>query len=395
LLCTATQPGFDKLKPEYRLQLSAANEIIPDLDEHFEALKRVELVDKTKQGGWTLDEAAEFIEQLPEQSILTVVNTKPQAQKLYAALRKKYPDWEIVHLSTNMCPAHRRKAIEKLKETLKSGIKKCVCISTRLIEAGVDIDFDAAIRFLAGFDSIIQTAGRCNRNGLLKNVKGKPISGKTYIINIVKDEENITSLRELKLGQAVMERILREYHDDEERFNKDLLHLDLITRYFSYFYEQIADTNLQYEVFPGRNDTIVNLLSLNNESKSEYDGLMESKKDGEKKPLTRFRQSFESAWDAFEVITSDTVAVIVPFEKGQEIINELYANPGQERMEVLLREAQPYSVNIYHNALKGLLEARAVRRIDAEHAIYAAEKEHYDEYIGLSHEAGRFTMLNA
>jgi CRISPR-associated endonuclease/helicase Cas3 len=294
-----------------------------------------------------------------------------------------------------MCPAHRRKAIEKLKTALENGMKKCVCISTRLIEAGVDIDFDTAIRFLAGFDSIIQTAGRCNRNGLLKDARGNPISGRTYIINIVTDEEKITPLRELKLGQAVMERILREYHEDEARFNKNLLHPDIIARYFSYFYGQISDSQLQYKVFLGRSDTIVNLLSANAESKSEYDGLMESKKDGERKPLTRFRQSFESAWKEFEVINSDTAAVIVPFEKGENIITELYAGPGQERIEVLLREAQPYSVNIYYNGLPGLLESRAVKRIDTEHEIYAAEKEHYDEHIGLSPDAGRLTMLDA
>ncbi|MFP3089954.1 CRISPR-associated helicase Cas3' [Treponema sp. TIM-1] len=394
LLCTATQPGLDKLKPEYSLQLSAANEIIPELTSHFEALKRVELVDKTKSGGWTLDEAAEFIEQLPEQSILTVVNTKPQAQKLYAALRQKKPDWEIVHLSTNMCPAHRRKVIETLKATLGAGTKKCVCISTRLIEAGIDIDFDAAIRFLAGFDSVIQTAGRCNRNGLLKDARGNPISGKTYIINIVKDEENISSLQELRLGQAIMERILRDYHEDEARFNHDLLHPDLIAWYFLYFYEQISDTNLQYKVFLGRTDTIVNLLSTNTESKSEYDGLMESKKTGERTPLTRFRQSFESAWKDFEVIASNTVAVIVPFEKGWEIITELYAGPDQKRMEILLREAQQYSVDIYHDGLGDLLEAGAVRRIGTEDEIYVVEREHYDEYIGLSRDAGRLTMLD-
>jgi CRISPR-associated endonuclease/helicase Cas3 len=293
-----------------------------------------------------------------------------------------------------MCPAHRRKVIEKLKETLRTGTKKCVCISTRLIEAGVDIDFDTAIRFLAGFDSVIQTAGRCNRNGLLKDAGGNPISGKTYIVNIVKDEEKISSLKELKLGQGVMERILREFHADETRFNQDLLHPDLIARYFLYFYGQISGTNLKYEVFPGRADTILNLLSTNAESKSEYDGLMESKRNDEQKPLTRFRQSFESAWKAFEVIASDTVAVIVPFETGQEIITEFYAGPDQKRMEELLREAQQYSVNMYHNGLAGLLKTGAVRRVSTDHEIYAAEREYYDEYIGLSREAGRLTMLD-
>jgi CRISPR-associated endonuclease/helicase Cas3 len=169
LLCTATQPGLNRLKPEYALPLSGENEIIPDVAAHFRELGRVELVDETKPGGRTLDEIAGFIESLNERSILTVVNTKPQAQKLYAALSQRHPDWLIIHLSTNMCPVHRRKVIAKLRLKLRDKTRKCVCVSTRLIEAGIDIDFDAAIRFLAGFDSIVQTAGRCNRGGSLRN----------------------------------------------------------------------------------------------------------------------------------------------------------------------------------------------------------------------------------
>jgi CRISPR-associated endonuclease/helicase Cas3 len=388
LLCTATQPGFDKLAPPHNLQLSASNEIIPDLTKHFKLLKRVELVDKTKAGGWTLDEVAEFMERLSERSILTVVNTKPQAKKLYAALKKKHPDWEIVYLSANMCPAHRRIVIKKLKETLGAGTGKCVCISTRLIEAGVDIDFEAAIRFLAGFDSIVQTAGRCNRNGCLKDAWGNPISGKTYIINIVKDEENIGPLKELGLGQSVMGWILRDYHDDEARFNNDLLHPDLIALYFSYFYDEIPETHLKYKVFPGRADTMLDLLSTNAKSSREYDGLMKSKREDEKKLLTKFRQSFESAWKNFDVIASDTTGIIVPFEKGQSIIKELYAGPDRRRMEELLREAQQYSVNVYHNSVEDLLKANVVKRIRADHEIYAVEGKYYDEHIGLNCDAG-------
>ncbi|MDR0641989.1 MAG: CRISPR-associated helicase Cas3' [Treponema sp.] len=389
LLCTATQPGFDKLEEPYRLQLSPSNEIIPEITEHFKALKRVELIDKTKKGGWTLDEAAEFIEYLPEQNILTVVNTKPQAQKLYATLIKKHPDWEIVHLSTNMCPAHRKKIIEKLKKTLRAKAEKCVCISTRLIEAGVDIDFDAAIRFLAGFDSVIQTAGRCNRNGLLRDSLGNPINGKTYIINIVRGDENISSLKELKLGQAVMEQVLRQFHADKVRYNRDLLHPALIDLYFLYFFEGFSETDLKYKVFSGRNDTILDLLSTNGESKSEYKEFIKSKSDDEKKCLTRFCQSFESAWKAFDVIASDTVAVIVSFEKGRDIINDLYADPDQKRIEELLREAQQYSVNVYCKDLAHLINARVVKQIEniADSKIYVVEREYYDDHVGLNYNA--------
>jgi CRISPR-associated endonuclease/helicase Cas3 len=224
LLCTATQPGLDRLEADYALPLSADNEIVPDVEKHLEELQRVDLIDCTKIEGWTLAEATEFIEKLNEKNILSVVNIKSQARKLYKVLSKQHPDWHVVHLSANMCPAHRRRDISRLKENLQNKTKKCVCISTRLIEAGVDIDFDGAIRFFAGFDSIVQTAGRCNRNGELKDSQGNPVKGKTWIINIIKNEENIRGLSDLLRGQKIMERVLREFHEDEEKYNHNLLH---------------------------------------------------------------------------------------------------------------------------------------------------------------------------
>jgi CRISPR-associated endonuclease/helicase Cas3 len=393
LLCTATQPGLDKLDPEYALQLSADSEIIPDVRRHFEDLRRVELVDETRKKGWTLDEVADFIEKLNEKSILTVVNTKPQARKLYIALSKKYPDWHVVHLSANMCPAHRRSEISQLKEHLNNKTKKCVCISTRLIEAGVDIDFDGAIRFLAGFDSIIQTAGRCNRNGKLKDPQGNPINGKTWIVNIVKEEEKIGTLPDLIRGQKIMrEDILCEFHEDEEKFNHNLLHPELITRYFQYYYMQIPDSFLKYKV-NGRDETILDLLSDNPKSKEEYKLGTGKKNNGKAKPLTKFRQSFESAWKQFEVISQDTVGVIVPFEKGDVIIKEFFGLPDFHRCMELLQEAQQYSINVYYNEIPFMLEKGIIKKVPLENdlEIYTVEEQHYDQNIGLSDEEGKLT----
>jgi CRISPR-associated endonuclease/helicase Cas3 len=397
LFCTATQPGLDKLEPEYSLPLSPKNEIIPDIVWHFKDLKRVELIDKIKPEGWTLDEAAAFIENLDERSILTVVNTKPQAQKLYAVLSQKHPDWQIIHLSTNMCPAHRRKVIAKLRRKLLDKTQKCVCISTRLIEAGIDIDFDAAIRFLAGFDSVIQTAGRCNRNGKLTDPEGNLIIGKTYILNIVKDEENITKLPDLNRGQEIMRRILDEFHEDEVKFDHTLLHPELIKCYFWYYYSQMPNSLLKYTVFPGREDTLLDLLSNNWKSVQEYSD-KESQKNGDAaRQLTTFCQSFETAWKKFEVIAEDTIGVIVPFKQGRDIITELYTLPDIKQCEVLLAKAQRYSVNIYFSGLERLVEIGIVKQIPTKDQleIYAVEEGYYDKHIGLTHEAGTLTMLNA
>jgi CRISPR-associated endonuclease/helicase Cas3 len=400
LLCTATQPGLDRLKPEYALPLPRENEIIPDVAEHFRELRRVELIDETTPGGRTLDEAARFIEGLEERSILTVVNTKPQAQKLYAALSQRHPDWLVVHLSTNMCPIHRRKVIAKLKLKLREKTRKCVCVSTRLIEAGIDIDFDAAIRFLAGFDSIVQTAGRCNRNGGLKDAGGNYIPGKTYIINIVKDEETIDSLKDLVLGQKIMRRILDEYHKDEAGYAHTLLHPDLIERYFFYYYGELPDSLLKYKVLEKHNgrrdDTLIDLLSSNTESVQEYLVFNNREDDGKAERLTQFRQSFESAWGAFEAIAQDTTGVIVPFKQGRAIISELYALPDPKRCAVLLGKAQRYSVNLYREGIQRLREKGIVKRIPANNQmeVYELCERYYDRYTGLTREPGEMTLLN-
>ena len=389
LLCTATQPGLNKLKTEYALPLLESNEIVPDIIKHFEDLRRVELIDNTRINGWTLDEIADFIEKSNEKSILTVVNTKSQAKKLFMSLLKRQPDWHIVHLSANMCPAHRRKEISQLKELLKSKSKKCVCISTRLIEAGVDIDFDEAIRFFAGFDSIVQTAGRCNRNGELKDSQGNYKNGKTWIFNIVKDEEKIKPLPDLIHGQEIMERILNEFHENEKKYNHNLLHPDLIAQYFHYYYGKMSDSLLKYRV-NNRNDTVLDLLSENSKSEEEYKQFATQKYGDKAKPLTSFRQSFESAWKEFEVISQQTIGVIVPFEEGDTIITELYALPELQRCIELLQKAQQYSINVYFNEINKMLEKKIINKVPLKYdfVIYTVEKQHYDQNMGLSFEEG-------
>ena len=395
LLCTATQPGLDKLESDYALPLSKDNEIVPDVTGHLEDLQRVDLIDETKSTGWTLDQVAEFIEKTNEKSILSVVNTKSQAQKLYSILSKQHSDWFIVHLSANMCPAHRRRDISHLKDNLQNKTKKCVCISTRLIEAGVDIDFDGAIRFLAGFDSIIQTAGRCNRNGELKDSQGNQVKGKTWIINIIKDEEKIAGLHELKRGQEIMWRVLGEFRENKDQFNCNLLHPELIARYFHYYYKNIPDSLLKYKLCD-RDETILDLLSDNEQSKWEYEQTVNNKFGDKTKPLTHFRQSFETAWKEFEVIAQDTIGVIVPFEKGKEIIAEFFSLPDIQHCIKLLQEAQQYSVNIYFKELPKMIKNNIIKKVPLKNDldIYTVEEKYYDQNIGLTFEEGSMTLCN-
>jgi CRISPR-associated endonuclease/helicase Cas3 len=157
VVSTATQPAFEEI-PQFR-ELPAT-EIVPDSARHFAALKRVEYEWRTDPKlSW--DEAAELMR--GQRQALAVVNTKKDALALLDALG----DREALHLSTSLCGAHRRRVIEEVKGRLKAG-EPCRLVSTQVIEAGVDLDFPLVLRALGPLDSIIQAAGRCNREGRLE-----------------------------------------------------------------------------------------------------------------------------------------------------------------------------------------------------------------------------------
>ena len=152
VLCTATQPA---LNPFFRTDRKITK-LCPRVQEQFRFFERVAF----RNMGTVTDE--ELIERLSmEKQALCIVNTKKKAQRIYHELKGE----GVYHLSTSMYPHHRRRVLEKIRTRLSNG-EKCILISTSLVEAGVDLDFQAVYRQLAGVDSMIQAAGRCNREGI-------------------------------------------------------------------------------------------------------------------------------------------------------------------------------------------------------------------------------------
>jgi CRISPR-associated endonuclease/helicase Cas3 len=153
---TATQPVFDTIPAFANLN---AQDIIHEPARYFAALKRVDY-------DWHLDPALswEAVAGLMEDEAqaLAILNTKRDALALLDALA----DPAALHLSTLLCGAHRRAVIEEVKRRLDAK-EPCRLIATQVVEAGVDVDFPLVLRALAPWDSIIQAAGRCNRNGRL------------------------------------------------------------------------------------------------------------------------------------------------------------------------------------------------------------------------------------
>ena len=158
VLCTATQPALrqqDGFKNGF--PIDDTRELAPEPKDLYARLKRVKVEHLTEP---VTDEtiAARFAEQ-PQ--MLCIVNSRAHARALFEAIRE-LPG--AAHLTTLMCPRHRRIELAKLRERLKT--KEPVrLVSTSLIEAGVDIDFPEVWRAAAGLDSIAQAAGRCNREG--------------------------------------------------------------------------------------------------------------------------------------------------------------------------------------------------------------------------------------
>ena len=132
---------------------------------------------------------------------LGIAYSKKLAAKLACACRDLYSEADVFHLSTNMCPAHRKEIItnridkKSLEKARRKG-KAVVCISTGLIEAGVDVDFDVIIRSVAGLDSCTQAAGRCNRDA---NRSG----GRVILINPAGNLERLDFLPELEIGREI------------------------------------------------------------------------------------------------------------------------------------------------------------------------------------------------
>lgn len=156
VISTATQPAFDVIQEFKDVR---AVDILPDASGLFGALRRVEYEWHTGPA-WSWEEAARHLAAEPQ--CLAVLNTKKDALALLDAL----DDPGALHLSTLLCGAHRRSVIGEVKRRLMEG-KPCRLVTTQVVEAGVDIDFPFVMRALGPLDSVIQAAGRCNREGHL------------------------------------------------------------------------------------------------------------------------------------------------------------------------------------------------------------------------------------
>ena len=382
VLCTATQPllgesGLQNFPEDKReniasrglLRLPENAEIMgkhQDLDKLFADLSRVEIRFNEKAGGWNVAEAGVFLlEQFQTTpSCLFIVNTKKWAQELYQYCKaQNLPPEALFHLSTHQCAAHRKAIFDTIKARLKNG-KPVICISTQLIEAGVDISMACVIRALGGLDSIAQAAGRCNRHG---EKEGK---GQVWVLNL--QEQDFTRiLPDIQAGKTHVERVFRDFA------GQDILQPAAMERYFEYYFYQRND-EMSYSVKNSATGSLLDWLSDN--ALNPYG----EKNNKRSKPLPLLMQSFKSAGRAFQAIDAPTHAVIVPYGEGAELIAKLCGEWSPQEMHRTLQKAQRYSVNVFPNVWGKLQKENALHETIEGTGIYYLKERYYNDEFGLS-----------
>lgn len=367
VLCTATQPLLNSSALDHPVYLGKKHEIVTDVNCLYKQLKRTEIIEENDGKKVSFDYVSALAINNIERcdSVLIIVNTKKSAKEIHKLIYDEVSESiDTFHLSTNMCPAHRADTIEVLKKNLLDK-KKTICVSTQLIEAGVDIDFNVVIRSIAGLDSIAQAAGRCNRNGTL------PDTGKVYLVEL---DEYINKLEDIRSGAEHTKRILRDAHEP----NFDILDLEIMDRYHQhYFYDNKG--KMSYN--DGKNNNIFSLLSDNRALQQEYYA-----KNGSA-PSTRLPQSFERANAAFKMIDDGNIAVIVQYDaEGKKLVSELCSDKPSAPHAILLKKAQKYSINIFEHTFNELLNAKALIEIEnntGASGLYYLIDGNYDSTYGL------------
>ena len=282
VICTATPPFLNNGK-SWSLPNSPYC-VVKNVNKMFSVFKRVNFFyDRDKIA---LDALVSTLS--AQDSILCIVNKRKTAQIIASKIDKDY----VYHLSTTMFPKHRSEIIQVIKNRIKNNLP-VILIATSCVECGVDFDFPSVYRELAPLPSIIQAAGRCNRNGNLS-------SGNVVVFQIEKERVFDPVMR---TGIAITKNIL----------DKNILDLESIENSETYFKE---------------------LFDINENDLDKKNILSEIK-----------CLNFENVNDKFKIIEQNTISIVIPTPESMKII-DLIKDGGIVGININ-RKLSPYTISIY------------------------------------------------
>ena len=397
VLCTATQPHLS-LTP-------APVELMPHVEALYERLKRVRYIPQLDADRTCASAGAEIARLLEEKSVLAILNTKAAAWNVYdaatqalrerghalAAFDPRLPEDALadaaracspdeilcVHMSTLLCPAHRKRLIAWIKAWLRAG-RRVLCVSTALIEAGINVSFPVVIRDLAGLPSVVQAAGRANRN----MEYGR---GDVLIWNFPEETRALTHLEDVQHGADITRTFLNSASIDNDELDSPKMIENYFNQEARYIEEkqkfpvEVREDGLRKSCYLtellGKNTQIVSGIG-------KYKSL---------KPLV-LHQSFRTAGKYFYVIPDDTKSVLVPWGGGAALIAALNGEHDMREEIRLLRRAQAYSVNLYDNMYRRLKNAGAISLI-GNSGVCALAEGFYSDAGGVSVEQEELELL--
>lgn len=322
VLCTATQPVLGDIFKRFGWSENIP-ELCPGTQALYEKFRRVSF---RNAGGLSNEMLAGELKN--SRQVLCIVNSRRAAQEIYDMLPKE----GAYHLSTLMYPAHRQRVLNEIRQRLKEGAV-CRVLSTSLIEAGVDVDFPTVYREMAGLDSILQAAGRCNREGRRSSAES--------IVAIFESEYTSPLLIKNNIGAA----------NEALAGGADPALPETITKYFSSLRDIIGDGTDKAEVV----------------KKFE-------------RGISGCMMPFDSVAQGFHMIDNNTKTVYIPLEEGAAIAEKLKS--GFATREVY-RKAGRYGVNAYDIQYRRLLDAGNIEPLDENSAVLV-NMELYDKNTGLS-----------
>jgi len=365
LLCTATQPHLHKV--ERPVRMSDKPDVVSLTPEEMRIFERVHIEDAT-QPAMDHGQIAALVKTQIEQgkSTLVILNTKSDARKVYEQCKSM--KCEKAFLTTDLCPAHRLNILKRLRESLDPEAKRMIlCVSTQLIEAGVDVSFGCVIRAEAGLDSIIQAAGRCNRN------KESPALQSVFVVDV--QDEKLSRLQEIKDGKGVTARVFREMQ------GKNLLSDEVISRFYDYYFYAQKD-KMDYSV-NGEKTTIHSLLNDNPLGTVAY-------RNRNNRNYTGLPCAFQTAADAFSVIDGGQTGIVIPYGEAMQLVADFQRSFDPKVKMRILKQLQKYTVSVYSHTLEKI--EQAVKIVD--NTFYLLNPDYYDtEEYGLLLEA-KFSFLN-
>ena len=333
VLCTATQPYVDDLFAGYGL---SAREIAHDPGALSEELKRATFVIDG-----VLDDAVLAERMAESRQALCIVNSRRHARDLFEKLKAHGSDG-VFHLSTSMYPLHRQSVISEIRSSLRNG-EPCLVVSTCLIEAGVDLDFPVVFREIAGLDSVVQSAGRCNREGL------REVSNS--MVHVFESADSSYRLPyDVESRKGFASAVLARAESEGRDLNNDVM--GLVDSYFKVLRSHMASM----DSFGVLSDLYGSYC---------FRGL----------PLFGFKK----AASKFRVIEEASYSVIVPTPEMLDDIESLCRGEGDRS---LVRRVMKNSVPVYEAEIKELKDSGSISEV-AERVFVLDDESAYSDSVGL------------